>query len=118
MVRSEYTLKTLHMWQVKTNPETVLFLDNLEIPSRNKIRYAVSLLKEYGHLIRAPHSKKISVHPSLFELRSSGNSPVRVFYSFHNGVFYLLHGYIKKSNKTPKKEISIAINRHKVLTFE
>ena len=104
------------MWQVKTNPEAALFLDNLEIAPKNKIRYAVSLLKEYGHLLRAPHSKKIVGFPNLFELRSSGDSPTRLFYTSFDGIFYILHGFIKKTEKTSEKEINTAINRARQLT--
>jgi len=52
----------------------------------------------------------------LFELRVSGKVAIRIFYSVIKREFYLLHAFKKKSEKTPAKEIKIAIDRAKELT--
>ena len=56
-----------------------------------------------------PHSKKI--HKELYELRVKGDIEVRILYGFIGKAAYLVHGFKKKSNKTPKKEIDIALKR-------
>ena len=104
------------MWQIKTSHEVDQFIDNLEITTQGKIRNVINLLKEYGHLLRTPHSKKIIGHDNLFELRSSGNSPVRLFYTVHKNEYYILRGFVKKTNKTPIREINTAISRIGELT--
>jgi phage-related protein len=40
---------------------------------------------------------------------------VRVFYCPKTEVYYLLHAFIKKTQKTPEKELKIAIDRMKEL---
>jgi len=35
--------------------------------------------------------------------------------NYHDGIFVLLHVFRKKSNKTPQKEIDIALNRLQAL---
>ena len=104
------------MWQVIIYPDTLSFLDNQELATREKMRHAINLLREYGHLLRFPHSKKMTGYPRLFELRTSGNSPIRLFYTVHKGTSYVLHGFVKKTDKTPQKEINLAVVRMKQLT--
>ena len=49
----------------------------------------------------------------LWELRTSLPSRriSRVFVCFHDGALYALHGFIKKSQKTPDEELTIALKR-------
>lgn len=104
------------MWMVKTHSEVDQFIEDLEVIPRGKIRNVINLLKEYGHLLRPPHSKKIIGYHNLFELRSSGNSPIRLFYTIYRSEYYILNGFVKKTNKTPIREINLAISRIKELT--
>lgn len=106
------------MWPVYTNPEVDQFIESLELTAGNKIRYALNLLKEYGPLIRSPHSKKLVGYSKLFELRSSGNSPVRLLYTISKKSFFILRGFIKKTDKTPKKELDLAQTRIQELTSQ
>lgn len=63
----------------------------------------------FGHTLGLPHSKK--VHAKLFELRSRGKQEVRIFYAFHKDAAVLLHGFVKKSRRIPKKEIRTALQK-------
>lgn len=91
------------------------FLDSLEGLIRNKVYSSFELLKEYGVSLGIPHVKKI-VGTSLWELRILGESSVRIFYVAKTGQkFYLLHGFKKKTQKTPENEIRIALKRLKEL---
>ncbi|MBU1327004.1 type II toxin-antitoxin system RelE/ParE family toxin [Patescibacteria group bacterium] len=48
------------------------------------------------------------------ELRILGGDSIRIFYVATSGrAFLLLHGFIKKSRKAPKKEIKVALTRLK-----
>ena len=52
----------------------------------------------------------------LWEIRihlSKKNNIARVLFTVHADEMILLHGFIKKSQKTPLKELSIANNRKK-----
>jgi phage-related protein len=37
----------------------------------------------------------------------------RVFFCFHDGNLWALHGFIKKSQKTPEEDLKLALNRKK-----
>jgi len=73
----------------------------------------IDLLEKFGQKLGPPHTKKISAN--IFELRVPGKQEVRVFYSFHKSQIFLLHGFIKKSQKIPPREIKIAFQKLKLL---
>ena len=68
---------------------------------------------EFGANLGLPHTKPIDT--GLFELRvKSKEGIVRVFFCTKIGKkIIMLHSFIKKSQKTPKKEIKTAKSRMK-----
>jgi len=68
---------------------------------------------EFGWPIGMPLCRAIKGHKGLWEIRSrlEGGRIARVFFSDHKGSMVLLHGFIKKSQKTPAKELDIAVKR-------
>lgn len=87
------------------------FIDDLEIKTQSKIQDAIKLLREFGICLGPPHVKKLT-GTDLWELRILGGDSVRVLYVTVTGkIFILLHGFKKKKNKTPPKEIRIAEDR-------
>ncbi|HEX7017607.1 MAG TPA: type II toxin-antitoxin system RelE/ParE family toxin [Patescibacteria group bacterium] len=89
------------------------FLESLDRSTQAKVIHLVRLLENYGPYLKPPYIKKIDTY--LYELRTSGKIAVRIFYSKKNNVFVLLHGFIKKTQKAPSKEIKIALERLKEL---
>lgn len=90
------------------------FIKSLSPLSTAKISHTINLLKEYGNFLRMPHSKKIG--DNLYELRIRGKQEVRIIYAFKNKNIYLLHAFQKQTQKTPKNDIKIALERLKLLT--
>lgn len=78
-----------------------------------KILSAISLLKTGGPFLKPPYIKKLQ--DKLYELRISGIITIRIFYTMKNGEYFLLHAFKKKSQKTPNKELKLAIDRMKEL---
>ena len=89
------------------------FICSLEKQTIAKVLRSIDLLEEFGPVLGMPHTKKIS--PRLFELRIRGVQEIRIFYTFYKSQIWLLHGFIKKSEKTPKKEIRTALQKLKKL---
>lgn len=85
------------------------FIKSLQNPTIAKVLRIIDLLEKFGQKLGPPHTKKISAR--LFELRISGKQEVRIFYSFHKSQIFLLHGFVKKSQKIPQREIKIALLR-------
>jgi phage-related protein len=82
------------------------FISKLEKPTIAKVLRMIDLLEHFGHQLGMPHSKKID--RSLFELRVRGHQEVRLLYAFHKNKVVVLHGFLKKSQKIPQKEIILA----------
>jgi len=91
-----------------------LFGISLGEPTSSKAFRYISLLEAFGHTLSMPYSKKITTH--LYELRIRGQQELRILYCFHNNQAIILHTFIKKSQKTPSKEIKTAVKRRSVLT--
>jgi len=89
------------------------FIESLEKPTIAKVLRTVDLLERFGSRLGLPHSKRISAR--LYELRIRGAQEVKIFYTFHKSQIFLLRGFIKKSEKTPKKEIQAALQKLKKL---
>lgn len=89
------------------------FIDSLEKRTKNKILRTYDLLKKFGYTLSMPHSKRIGTN--LFELRIRGQQEVRIFYSYKNGTAVLVHGFVKKTQKTPSREIDYAIKVFRTL---
>ena len=66
---------------------------------------------EFGWPIGMPTVRPMG--GKLYEVRSdlSDGSDVRVFFTIYKKYLVLLHGYIKKSRKTPKRDLNLATNR-------
>ena len=100
------------------NSEIIDYLDELKFKSqtdkdakinREKILTYLKALSEYGTRIGKPFVKHID--GSIWELRPLKN---RIFFFYwKDNNFVLLHHYIKKSQKTPSKEIDKARNNLK-----
>jgi phage-related protein len=90
------------------------FIKSLETTTIARVVKTINLLQKFNFKLGMPHSKK--VNKDLFELRVRGKQEVRIFYSFDQSRIILIHGFVKKSQKLPKKEIQIAIKKLKHLT--
>jgi len=90
------------------------FIEALPETDRALVRARITSLAELGNRAREPLSK--SLGEGLFELRVKAS---RIFYCFKPGrTIVLLHGFNKKSQKTPKDEIDIARKRMKEVKDE
>jgi len=83
------------------------FLENLAEKEIAKVIRTIDLLEEFGNKLEMPHSKHIE--NGLLELRIRGKREIRIFYCFNKNKAVLLHACIKKTQKTPVKELNKAI---------
>ena len=84
-----------------------------------KFTWIVNLIEELGPgEIGMPHVK--SMKKGLFEIRAKGAEGIgRAFFCNKKGrVIIILSGFIKKTEKTPKKEIDLALKRMEEVTNE
>jgi phage-related protein len=104
--KSETGKEPVRDWLLSLSPEDRRVIGN-------DIRTA-----EYGWPVGMPLCRSIRGVKGLWEIRTnfSNGRIARIFFCAHNRHMILLHGFIKKSQKTPEKEIAVAIKRMKGLT--
>jgi phage-related protein len=70
---------------------------------------------EYGWPVGMPLCRPISSHKGMWEARSNLASRriARVLFCIAGGRMVLLHGFIKKTRKTPDHELKVAAKRMK-----
>ena len=67
---------------------------------------------QYGWPLGMPLVRKME--PGLWEVRSTIDTGIaRVLFTTTGPVMVLLHGFIKKSDKTPKDDLKLALRRAK-----
>lgn len=66
---------------------------------------------EFGWPLGRPHCAPLE--HGLWEVRSdlSGNRIARIIFCMGDGHMILLHGFIKKTRKTPQADINLALKR-------
>ena len=97
----------------KTTKESPIqdFLNTLEETKQAKVLRIFKYITNYGLQSIPRHIKKVTNTP-LWEIRILGKDNIRILYiSKSDNLVLILHGFIKKKQKTPVKEIKIAIGR-------
>lgn len=85
------------------------FIDGLDDKMRARAAQDIERLRKWGNELRPPHSKYL--RNDLFELRIQVASNIsRIFYFFFDEKKIILtNGFIKKTQKTPPREIERAL---------
>jgi len=111
---NKYVIFLIMAWGIKYYSEKVQ-QDIMRLPEGLQARYIhlTSRMLVYGPNLREPHTKAMG--NGLFELRlKSMEGIARVFYCTVVGsAIVMLHSFIKKTDKTPAREIDTAIKRMK-----
>lgn len=105
--------KTTVLYYITSSGENPVkkFIEFLSERQQRKITRVLSYIEEYELITAIPHVKKLTGSP-LWEIRILGQDNIRVLYaSVHSGAILLLHGFVKKSQATSRKEIETALNR-------
>jgi phage-related protein len=96
------------------NPIVYDWFLNQETQVKAKFAQIFDLLQDKGILVGMPYVRPI-VNTKLYEIRVEQSTNIyRIFYFAYTGRrFILLHGFQKKTQKTPNKEIELAEKRRK-----
>lgn len=95
------------------NPSAQASLDAWPMGLRARYLALLARMAEYGPDLGMPHTRAMG--DGLFEVRAKGAEGIgRAFYCTMVGRrIVVLHGFIKKTDKTPAKELKIARDRLK-----
>lgn len=84
------------------------FLDSLEPKMNAKMVGLMEILEEKGYSLREPYSAPLE--DGIFELRAVQGSNISraLFFFYIEGRIVFTHGFIKKTQKTPRAQIDLA----------
>ncbi len=85
------------------------FLAEMDDKLQGKVAFEIGLLRDYGPTLEMPHCRYLK--NGIYELRPKiGKNHARILYFFFkDGKIVLTNGFIKKTQKTPQKEIELAL---------
>ncbi len=87
------------------------FIDSLPFKQKAKIFRIFQFLQEYGFYSITLHIKKLT-GTSFWEIRILGTDNLRIiFFIAGKNEILVLHGFKKKTKKTPSKELTLAFKR-------
>lgn len=94
--------------------EVDAFIETLQKPARAKWLRTITLLAQYGNNLGMPHTRRLT--SNLSELRIRGTEEVRAFFTCIGEKIFIIHAFMKKTQKIPSREIEIAQKRLQLLT--
>ncbi len=97
---------------IRGNEPVKNFIDMQPLDAQVEIMHVIGLLQEFALNLRYPYVVKVG-KTGIRELRIHHSSDYyRIFYfAFTGRRFVLLHAFLKKTRKTPMRELEIAIKR-------
>lgn len=101
-------------WQIKYyNEKLINWIDKMPIGIRAYYARLTERMLTFGPNLGMPFTR--SLGKGLFELRIKAREGIsRVFYcTIQESEILMLHGFIKKTQKAPQKELKLAIKRMK-----
>jgi len=98
----------------QNNKELVLeYLKKLDQKDKAKIFKYIEFLRQNDGYLDEPYAKHITGKIRELRMNFSRNRHRIFYFTFFNKIIILLHSFLKKTNKTPKKEIKKAIKNYK-----
>lgn len=87
--------------------EFIKFLESLRKKDKEKMLWTIERIEEFGVQFAIRQKWVDIIEKDLYEVRSQlGNNIQRAFYfQIVNDKYYVTHGFTKKTQKTPSKEI-------------
>lgn len=98
---------------IKWNSKALDFVRQLDDKTKREIGTLLMLIQS-GEFLNEPQSKAIKIiHRNAHELRIKDKFGIyRVIYILNVGeIIFIPHAFAKKTNKTPSREITLAIKR-------
>lgn len=95
-------------------PRVERFAKSIDKTFQGNMLSIFALLSARGNELAFPHSRALG--RGLFELRIVDTIQIRFFYTFRGDMAIILHGFIKKTQQIPHKEIEYARKVMKALS--
>lgn len=89
------------------------FIEELQPAARAKVFRTVKLLVQYGVWLKEPHTKQLRGKLRELRIKDSSGAVRIIYFTCTEKRIVLLHGFIKKTDKTPVRKIETSEKRMK-----
>ena len=99
-------------WHIEITAEAEAEIDALPADMRARFLQIAALLEELGpHHVREPHVKHLE--DKLWEMRMTGRDGIAraIYFTAQERRLIVVRAFVKKTQKTPRREIEIARRR-------
>lgn len=99
-------------WEIIYYNEAVrLWVDSLPVGIRAYYARITEAMRQHGPSLGMPYTRALG--EELFEIRARGKEGIaRIFYcTVLRSKIVILHGFVKKTDKTPRRELAMARRR-------
>ncbi|USS86313.1 type II toxin-antitoxin system RelE/ParE family toxin [Fructilactobacillus cliffordii] len=84
----------------------------LELPEKDRVKllHTISNIEKYGYAVAQKMGWTKKINDNLYEIRSKFSSNIQrgIYFHLENNKYVITHGFTKKTQVTPKKEIKKA----------
>lgn len=113
---AEAMLRLLYFTTASNRQPVKDFLDQQDVKAQVKIREVLQFFREYGFHLPDQYLRRMSGTNSLWELRAKYRGrQYRIFVARFEDDAVLLHGIIKKTQKTPQQDLQTAQERLRLI---
>lgn len=96
----------MEKYEIWTHKEVDKFVGRLDVARQAKVINIYDLFRKYGVFLPSKYLKKVA--KNIWELRPGD---VRLFLTIQGNKGLVVHGIRKKTRKTPKKDLDLAVKR-------
>lgn len=96
---------------LKGNEPVADFIDSLPIDTQAKVFRLIDLLAKYAVLLKEPYARQVKGKVRELRIKDSQGAIRVLYFTFTGRRIILLHGFIKKTEKTPIRDIELAEKR-------
>ena len=96
----------MNKYRIITHGKAKEFIESLDRVRKARVDRVYYLFEEFGRFLSNKYLKKIS--KDIWELRPGD---IRLFLTIKGNTAYVIHGIYKKTQKTPKRDLDLALKR-------
>ncbi len=99
-------LISIYEWFDEKSVALAKYLDSLDVKSRAKVLRAITIVEDFG--AQSPPGYIDHLGDGIYELRVKFSSNIfrGLYFHFHKSKYIITHGFTKKTQKTPSREIT------------
>lgn len=98
-------------WNIQITKYVQDFILSQDIYSQAEIRQSLNLLSEFGLSLGIPHVKPLEKKIYELRIKTKDKGYRLLYFAYIDKTFVLTHGFIKKTQKTPRRDLDLAIKR-------